>query len=81
LPASPVFLQPLREGALLALELKETHLARVALEQLKEIEREWPSTHSRGARAHVEGALLDDPAEAGALIREAVGLWVTLLYC
>jgi serine/threonine protein kinase len=75
LPASPVFLQPLREGALLALELKETHLARVALEQLKEIEREWPSTHSRGARAHVEGALLDDPAEAGALIREAVGLW------
>ena len=55
LDALPVWLQTLREAAMLADFIGEPTLVAVALDRVREIERRWPSTHSRGARAHLEG--------------------------
>jgi len=77
LEASPAWLFALREGGLMALAIEERDLAADALDRLREIERRWPSTHSRGARAHLEGALLaaSGDSRAGDLFLEARGLW------
>ena len=77
LDALPVWLQTLREGAMLADFLGEPALLSAALDRVREIERRWPSTHSRGARAHLEGILwgTQDAARAGELLNEARGLW------
>ena len=76
LDASPAWLQPLREGGLLAVTMGETALADQAVERLTEIERRWPSTHTHGARAHLQGAALmgRDDEQAGNLLLEASGL-------
>ena len=76
LDASPAWLLPLREAGILALQLGEIELARAALEQLKRIAMEFPSTHTTGARAHLEGALLGamGDSRAGTVLGEARGL-------
>jgi tetratricopeptide (TPR) repeat protein/tRNA A-37 threonylcarbamoyl transferase component Bud32 len=84
LEASPIFLKPLCEGGLLSVLLNDADLSTQILDRLRAIETRWSSTHSRGSRACLEGALMDlkgDP-KAGEWFREAVGLWpdpVTLL--
>jgi serine/threonine protein kinase/tetratricopeptide (TPR) repeat protein len=77
LDPSPVWLLPLRGGGLLALLLGDTALANSVVERLREIEQRWPSTHTHGARAHLEGALwLDqDLARASEILNQALGLW------
>lgn len=77
LDESPVYLQVFREGGLLALLLGEQALALQFVERLRGIERRWTSTHSRGARAHLEGALLltSEREKAGTLLTEGRGLW------
>ncbi len=77
LDPSPVWIEPIREGGVLALLIGAPELASTCLERLRSIERQWPSTHSRGVRAHIEGATLmqDDAQKAGDLLGEARGLW------
>ena len=74
---APIYLSRLHEGGLLA------HLAGAAdavgdiLAKVREIEMRWPSTHSKGVRAHLEAlgklALKDATAESDFL--SARGLW------
>lgn len=77
LDASPAWLQALREGSMLALEVGQPELARQALERLREIAARWPSTHSRGSLRLLEGLLEadNDPQSAFAKLAEARGLW------
>jgi tetratricopeptide (TPR) repeat protein len=77
LEASPAWLQSLREGALLSLEIRQPDLARQALEPLRQIAERWPSTHSRGSLRLLEGLLEadDDPHSAYTKLAEARGLW------
>lgn len=77
LDPSPIWLLPIRGCGMLALWLGETALAAAAVDRLREIERRWPSTHTHGARAHLEGAarLSQDSGGAGELLDEARGLW------
>ena len=74
LEASPLFLESVREGAMLALETEDIALAREALARLREIEARWPSTHSHGVRLHIEGVLVGG-APGGDLLNQAAGLW------
>jgi tetratricopeptide (TPR) repeat protein len=77
LEASPAWIQQLREGAMLALAVRDDDSAESALRKLAEIEKHWPSTHSSGARRHIQGAILaarDDDA-ATELLSAAHGLW------
>jgi tetratricopeptide (TPR) repeat protein len=72
----PVRLQALEEGALLALEIGDSRLASKSLDALRFVEKNWFSTHSRGARVLIEGLLSsDDPERAQEQLIEAKGLW------
>lgn len=75
LSPQPAVMDVLREAALLAYSIGEPQLAAQALAKLTEIAGLWPSTRTRGIRAHIEGALLANSEEAGPLLNEAVGLW------
>ncbi len=70
-------LRYLRAGARYALELGDFALANQSLEALREIERRWPSTHSQGSRAQVEGLIhaYRKEKEAEPLLTQALGLW------
>jgi serine/threonine protein kinase/tetratricopeptide (TPR) repeat protein len=75
LPPQPAVMDVLREAALLAHSIGEPQLATQALAKLTEIAATWPSTRTRGIRAHIEGALFGNSEEAGPLLNEAIGLW------
>jgi tetratricopeptide (TPR) repeat protein/tRNA A-37 threonylcarbamoyl transferase component Bud32 len=77
LEPSPAWLQPLRECGLLAEAAGDSTWVSVVLDRLREIERRWPSTQSKGARANLEGVLLGDrdKSRTTALFGEAKGLW------
>jgi serine/threonine protein kinase len=77
LPPEAPCLFDIRQGALIAIAENDAKLAQEALGRLREIERRWPSTHSKGARAHIEGCLmeLERDARAANLFNEARGLW------
>ncbi|MDZ4797851.1 MAG: protein kinase [Bryobacteraceae bacterium] len=76
LAPSPGNLQPLREGGLLANSLRLNTLCERAVNSLRQIERRWPSTRSKGARIHLEAVLLETGDEPAALkaYQEALGL-------
>lgn len=74
LGVSPAFVEANRQAALLAIAAADRELAHSALDQLSEIERRWPSTHTHGLRAHI-AALTAEPADGTALFSEAYGLW------
>jgi serine/threonine protein kinase len=73
----PVAIQQTCEGGLLAILLRDQGLVSQFLARLREIEKRWPSSHSSGAAACLEGALkgLRKDPEADASFRKAVGLW------
>jgi serine/threonine protein kinase/tetratricopeptide (TPR) repeat protein len=77
LPATGPCLLNIRQGALLAIDELDPDLAAAGLDRLREIERRWPSTHSKGSRAHVEGCLMElrGDTRAGELLNLARGLW------
>lgn len=75
LDPSPAFLEYLREGALLAVKAKAPDLVQTAIASLRKIEDRWPSTHSRGVRAHVESVAAQDGNTDAASLGEAMGLW------
>lgn len=77
LDALPVWLQTLREAGMLAYFLGESALVAAAVDRLRDIERHWPSTHTRGSRAHLEALtwMKQDQARADSLLNEAHGLW------
>jgi len=77
LEATPGWFPSLREGAMLALEIGRTDLAEKILNSLREVERQWPSTDTRGSRALLEGLLTAgrDPEAASEILIEARGLW------
>jgi serine/threonine protein kinase len=66
-----------RQNGMLAHFLGEPVLADSMLERLREFERDWPSTHTQGARAHLEAVLTggQDPGRSGNLLLTATGLW------
>jgi hypothetical protein len=74
LAASAAYIEETRQGALLAHALDQPQLAAQALENLRKIEQRWPSPHSQGLRAHVEG-VLSGGERGGALLNQALGLW------
>ncbi|MGA7241409.1 MAG: serine/threonine-protein kinase [Bryobacteraceae bacterium] len=74
LDVSPASLDGNREAALIAHAAGDGGLAHAALINLREIEGQWPSTHTSGVRAHVE-AVLGNAAEAAGPFTQAVGLW------
>lgn len=74
--ATGPYLMALRQGALLGVEAGEWAVAEEGLGKLREVERRWPSTHSQGARMHVEGVMREARGEEGGeLLRKAKGLW------
>ena len=84
LEASPIWLQSLLEGGLLAIACGQGTLAEECLAKLREIEahkvegqRVWFSTYSSGAPLLLEGALMAtrDAERAGSLLTQAYGLW------
>jgi serine/threonine protein kinase len=77
LEASPAWIQQLREGAMLALAVRDGDSSELALRKLTQIEKQWPSTHSSGARRHIQGAIManNDNEAATELLSEACGLW------
>lgn len=78
LPASsPIWLRGLHDGGLLAYLAGDLEALGGILSKLQVIETRWPSTHSRGIRAHIEAlskqAARDPGAEEAFL--QARGLW------
>jgi serine/threonine protein kinase len=71
---SPLLLEAYRQSAILALAAHDFDVARAALELLRQAEQRWPSTHSRGVRAHIEALLAADD-EKEAMFNQAAGLW------
>jgi tetratricopeptide (TPR) repeat protein len=71
---SPAYIQEIRQGVLLALELAQAALAEEGLDRLRKIETDWPSTHSKALRSHVEGAIAGGQM-GGALLNQSIGLW------
>jgi tetratricopeptide (TPR) repeat protein len=70
-------LLPLREGALLALELKELRLAQMGLDRLSSVAAAWPSAHSQGAVWLTRAVLGEVQGDAASkdLFAKAKGAW------
>jgi serine/threonine protein kinase/Tfp pilus assembly protein PilF len=76
LEAVPASILPLREAIVVAGD-GSLPAVQEAINKLRFIEKTWPSTYSRGARAHAQACLMGtDLVAAGDLFREAMGLWV-----
>jgi serine/threonine protein kinase/Tfp pilus assembly protein PilF len=81
LPLLPLFLPFLHEAGLLAYLAGAPEIVSAILGRLREIESKWRSTHSQGARAHLEG--LEKQAQrnpdAHSSLVEARGVWPNAL--
>ena len=72
----PYYLPLFRETAMVAIKTGYLQAADRALEILKRFEAEWPSTHSKGSRSHLEGVLREARNQDGfELLNEARGEW------
>jgi tetratricopeptide (TPR) repeat protein len=70
-------LVPIREGTLLAIDLKELRLAQLGLDKLAAISAQWPSAHSQGALWLTRAILAHMQGEGGfaALFAKAKAAW------